>query len=146
MIQFNGVETFTQPATALFPSLSNAGWLAAAVPDAEISEAALDRAVWKLKPKLSFLTGSLEMTLTVTSRTPAEAATFKVTGKAVGSGTTVVATLAFAPTESGGTDVRWTGEITELNGLLKMVPKGLIQATAQKIISDVWTAIRVKLG
>lgn len=146
MIHFDGVETFSQPATALFPSLSNAGWLAAAVPDAEISEATLDRAVWKLKPKLSFLTGSLETTLTVTSRTPAEAATFKVNGKAVGSGTTVVATLAFAPTESGGTDVRWTGEITELNGLLKMVPKGLIQATAQKIIADVWTAIRVKLG
>ena len=146
MIHFDGVETFPQPATALFPSLSNAGWLAAAVPDAEIFEATLDRAVWKLKPKLSFLMGSLETTLTVTSRTPAEAATFKVNGKAVGSGTTVVATLAFSPTESGGTDVRWTGEITELNGLLKMVPKGLIQATAQKIIADVWTAIRMKLG
>jgi carbon monoxide dehydrogenase subunit G len=146
MIHFEGIETFPQPASALYPSLSNAGWLATVVPDAEVVEGTLDRAVWNLKPKLSFLTGSIQTTLSVTSRTPGEAATFKVNGKAVGSGSTVVAKLTLEPTDSGGTAVRWTGELTELNGLLKMVPKGLIQATAQKIIADVWTAIRVKLG
>jgi carbon monoxide dehydrogenase subunit G len=146
MIHFDGIETFPHPASALYPSLSNAGWLASAVPDAEVVEGTLDRAVWNLKPKLSFLTGSIQTTLSVTSRAPGEAATFKVNGKAVGSGSTVVATLTLDATDSGGTAVRWTGEITELNGLLKMVPKGLIQATAQKIIADVWTAIRVKLG
>jgi carbon monoxide dehydrogenase subunit G len=146
MIHFDGTEVFPQPPATLFGPLSDAGWLAAAVPDAEIDEATPERAVWKLKPKLSFLTGALETTLAVQGRVPNESVTFKVNGKAVGSGSTVVATLAFAPTETGGTNVKWTGEITELNGLLKMVPKGLIQATAQKIIADVWAAIRVKLS
>jgi carbon monoxide dehydrogenase subunit G len=145
MIHFEGTEAFAQSPAQLFGPLSDAGWLASAVPEAEILEASPDRAVWNLKPKLSFLTGSLQTTLAVTARVPNESATFKVNGKAVGSGSTVVAILAFQPTETG-TTVKWTGEITELNGLLKMVPKGLIQATAQKIIADVWTAIRVKLG
>ena len=146
MIHFDGTEAFNHSPAHLFTPLSDAGWLAAAVPDAEIAEASPDRAVWKLKPKLSFLTGALETTLAVTARVPNESVTFKVNGKAVGSGSTVVATLALIPTDSGGTIVKWMGEITELNGLLKMVPKGLIQATAQKIIADVWAAIRVKIG
>lgn len=146
MIHFDGTEVFPQSPATLFAPLTDAGWLAAAVPEAEIAEAAPDRAVWKLKPKLSFLTGAFETTLSVMSRVPGESATFKVNGKAIGSGSTVVATLALTPTDAGGTSISWTGELTELNGLLKMVPKGLIQATAQKIIADVWAAIRVKLG
>ena len=145
MIHFEGTEAFTQSPSQLFGPLSDAGWLASAVPEAEISETSHDRAVWKLKPQLSFLTGSLETTLSVTSRKPNDSIMYTVNGKAVGSGTKVVANLNLTPTESG-TTVKWTGEITELNGLLKMVPKGLIQAAAQKIIADVWVAIRHKIG
>ncbi|MFO0935026.1 MAG: SRPBCC domain-containing protein [Gemmataceae bacterium] len=146
MIHFNGTEAFTQSPAELFGPLSDAGWLATAVPEAEMIEASPERAVWKLKPKLSFLTGSLETTLAVTSREPDQSVTFKVNGRAVGSGSTVVASLVLETEQPKGTIVRWTGEITELNGLLKMVPKGLIQAAAQKIIIDVWAAIRAKLG
>lgn len=146
MIHFDGTEVFTQSPATLFGPFSDAGWLAAAVPEAEMIESSPDQAIWNLKPKLSFLTGALKTTLAVTARVPNDSVTFKVNGKAVGSGSTVVATLAFTPIDAGGTTVKWTGEITELNGLLKMVPKGLIQATAQKIIADVWTAIRVKIG
>lgn len=144
MIHFEGIESFAQSPAELFGLLTDAGWLATAIPDAQVTETSHDRATWKLKPKLSFITGSLETVLVVTMRTPQTKATFKVTGKAVGSGSTVVATLSFDPSATG-TSIRWTGEITELNGLLKMVPKGLIQAAAQKIIADVWLALRTKI-
>jgi uncharacterized protein len=146
MIHFEGIETFSKPPQELFGSLSDAHWLATAVPEAKVLEATPDRAVWDLKPALSFLTGSLQTTLVVSERKPPDSVIFKVTGKAVGSGSTIVSSLTLTPTETQGTDVRWTGEITELNGLLKMVPKPLIQATAQKIIADLWIAIRKKLS
>jgi carbon monoxide dehydrogenase subunit G len=145
MIHFEGLESFAKPPGDLFDPLTDAAWLAAAVPDATIAEANADRAVWDLKPKLNFITGSLQTTLVVSERHPHTTAVFKVTGKAVGSGSTVVTTLNFAPSPTG-TDIRWTGEITELNGLLKMVPKPLIQAAAQKVIADLWAAIRAKLS
>jgi uncharacterized protein len=145
MIHFEGLESFAKPPAELFGPLTDAAWLAASIPDATIAEATPDRAVWDLKPKLNFITGSLQTTLVVSERTPNSAAVFKVTGKAVGSGSTVVTTLNFAESPTG-TDIRWTGEITELNGLLKMVPKPLIQAAAQKVIAEVWGAIRVKVS
>ena len=45
-----------------------------------------------------------------------------------------------------GTKVHWTGQITALTGLLKMVPKGLIQSTAAKIIEDIWAGVEKKLS
>ena len=50
-----------------------------------------------------------------------------------------------APAEGGGTAVHWTGDLTEVTGLLKMVPKGLLQGAAQKVIDDVWAAVAAKL-
>jgi carbon monoxide dehydrogenase subunit G len=46
----------------------------------------------------------------------------------------------------GGTVVPWTGELVEVTGLLKMVPRGLLQATAEKVIGDVWAAVGEKLS
>jgi carbon monoxide dehydrogenase subunit G len=46
----------------------------------------------------------------------------------------------------GGTAVPWTGDLVEVTGLLKMVPKGLLQSTAQKVIDDVWAAVGAKLA
>jgi carbon monoxide dehydrogenase subunit G len=52
-----------------------------------------------------------------------------VVTKAVGATSTVIVRLAFHDAD-GGTRVVWTGELAEVTGLLKMVPKGLLQATA----------------
>lgn len=144
MIHFEGHESFPRSPAELFPLLSDAAWLARTVPEAAITDATADRAVWDLKPKLNFLTGTLQTTLAVSERVPNDRVTFKVTGKAVGSGSTVVTALTLTPRDDG-TAIHWTGEITELNGLLKMVPKPLIQAAAQKIIAELWTAIRTKV-
>lgn len=145
MIHFEGVESYPVPPAALYPKLSDAGYLAKCLPDATVMEATPDKAEWKMKPKLSFLTGSLDTILTVTNRVPGESASFHVLGKAIGAASGVDAVLTLKPATGGGTDVHWTGDIVELTGLLKMVPKGLIQSAAQKVIADVWAAIRPKL-
>lgn len=144
MIRFAGEEAFPLPPVALFDRLADAGFLAGCLPDAHVTAATPDKAAWKLRPKLGFLSGELDTELTVTDRTPPAAATYAVHGKAIGATSTTDAELRFEPT-ADGTLVTWSAEITALTGLLKMVPKGLIQAAAQKVIADVWQAVRAKV-
>ena len=145
MIRFEGREEFRQTPEDLFAKLTDAAFLVKSLPDAEIESATADVAVWKLRPKLAFISGSLETTLSVTERTPVTTARYTVVGKGVGASSTVVAVLNFAPHDTG-TVVTWTGEITALTGLLKLVPKGLIQSAAEKVIADVWAAVHQACG
>src|SRR5436190_6561983 len=72
LIQLVGTESYPVSAMALYPKLSDAGFLSQCLPDATVVEATPDRAEWKQKPKLSFITGSLDTVLTVTGRVPGE--------------------------------------------------------------------------
>lgn len=99
---------------------------------------------WKLKPKLSFLTGGLDAVIEVVGREPDRSASFRIVSKAIGASSTVGAVLQFQASESG-TLVNWAGDLLEVTGLLKMVPKGLLQGTAEKVIEDTWQAIEAKL-
>ena len=54
MIHFEGVQPFALPVAEVAAKLSDAGFLANCVPDAQVSEATPDKAVGKIKPKLSF--------------------------------------------------------------------------------------------
>lgn len=145
MIHFEGTESFPHPPAVVQAQLGDAGWVARCVPDAEVTHAEADRSAWRVKPKLAFVAGTLDTEATITSRSD-NAVRYRITGKGVGASSTVDAALTFRPTDDGGTAIDWTGDITELSGLLKMVPKGLIQSAASKVIADVWTAVRGKLG
>lgn len=145
MIHFEGRKTFALPVAEVAAKLSDAAFLVSCLPDTEIVEATSDRAVWKLKPKLAFLSGSLTVEMTATARDPGRSVTFRVQAKAIGTSSTVMTALTFSPTPEGGTEVYWTGDVTEVTGLLKMVPKGLIQGSAEKVIEEVWSAVSARL-
>lgn len=145
MIHFEGERSFPRPLASTYAKLSDAAFLVECVPDAHVAEASADRAAWKLKPKLSFLTGSLDAVLTVTAREPDKQAAFRITTKAIGASSTVTATLHFSESGPESTAVHWSADLVEVTGLLKMAPKGLLQGTAEKVIEDMWTAIAAKL-
>jgi carbon monoxide dehydrogenase subunit G len=144
MIHFEGEKTFSRPLPDVAAKLSDVGFLVGCLTDAQVSEVGPDRAVWKLRPKLSFLTGSLEVKLEAVGRDPGKSVTYKVSSRAIGATSTVNVVLGFREAD-GGTAVPWAGDLVEVTGLLKMVPKGLLQATAQKVIDDVWAAVSEKL-
>ncbi|MFO0801709.1 MAG: SRPBCC domain-containing protein [Gemmataceae bacterium] len=144
MIHFTGERRFALPVGELFSKLSDAAFLVGCLPDAKVAESSADRVAWKLKPKLSFLTGGLDAVIEVVGREPGRTATFRIVSKAIGASSTVAAVLQFLATESG-TLVNWAGDLLEVTGLLKMVPKGLLQGTAEKVIEDTWQAIEAKL-
>ncbi len=145
MIRFQGTETLAVPAATAFAKLGDAGWLAHALPDAEITSAAPDAAGWRVKPKFAFMAGVLDTTATVAGRDPDRAVRYTVVSTGVGSRSTVRATLTFAPA-AGGCTVEWVADVTELGGLLKLAPRGLIQAAAHAVIKEVWAAVGAKLA
>ncbi len=145
MIHFEGVQSFPLPVAEVAAKLSDAGFLATCVPDAHVTENSTDRAVGKVKPKLSFLTGSLTLEADVTAREPGKSVAYQVVSKVIGATSTVAAKLEFKEAEGGGTTVNWSGDLVAVTGLLKMVPKGLMEGAAKKVIDDVWAAVAAKL-
>ena len=144
MIHFEGTRSFPLPVPEVAAKLSDAAFLIQAIPDAEVAQATNDRAAWKLKPKLSFLSGSLDTIMEATTREAGKSVVFRIHTKGIGASSTVQTRLEFSPSDDG-TIVHWTGDLTEVTGLLKMVPRGLLQSTAAKVIEDVWTAVSAQL-
>lgn len=145
MIRFEGTRSFALPPAEVAAKLSDAGFLAGCVPDAEITESSPDRAVGKVRPKLSFLTGALSLEATVTAREPGQSASFQLVSKVIGGSSTVTTALEFRASATGGTDVVWVGELVSVTGLLKVVPKGLLEGAAKKVIEDIWNGVAAKL-
>jgi carbon monoxide dehydrogenase subunit G len=141
MQRFEGERTFPYSVEQLWPRLSDAAFLAQCVPGATLKgEPQHDWAEYTVHPGLSFARGSLDVTMEILERREPEAVRFRLTSKGIGSSNTVETALKLAP-DGGSTRVRWTAEVTQLGGLLKMVPTGLIRGAAQKVIEDVWDGI-----
>lgn len=145
MNTFAGEQTFPHPVAVVAARLSDAGWLVGTLPDVEVTAATPERAAWKMKPKLSFVTGHLDSAMDQTAHDPCAAVKFSVVTKAIGATSTVHIRLTFRAADAG-TVVPWTGELVEVTGLLRMVPKGLLQSTAEKVIAEVWAAVGAKIG
>src|SRR5207248_6651771 len=136
---------FALRAPELFARLSDAAWLVGCLTEVHVIRAEVDVAAWSMRPALSFVAGTIDTTLTIAQRTPPAEMRATVTSKGIGATATVETHLTFAP-QGEGTRVHWEMVITQLTGLLKLVPKGLLQATAQKVIDDVWTQIEKRLS
>jgi len=141
MIHFEGIRDFPLPPEAVFAKLGDAGFLVGCLKDAEeVTEKGPDRAVWKLQPGLSFVRTKLDITMDITDRSPVTRVNVKLFSRGIGATATVQAVLNIEPASSGSV-VRWSADVSELTGLLKLVPKGLISSTAHKIIDDTWSEV-----
>lgn len=145
MLHFEGDKEFQRPAADISQKLGDARYLAECVPDVErLASVDAQQFVAVVRPGVSFVRGKMEITLRVLEVVPAQSIKYHVRGKSIGSTNQITAAIALTPTESG-TRVHWVADITELGGLLKLVPKGLIQAAAQKVIADLWTCVESRL-
>jgi uncharacterized protein len=145
MSRFEGDQDLPLPPSDLWPKLSDARFLVRCVPGIErVSQLEPNRAVFILRPGLSFARGTLEVTLQVADAVPNQSVRFILHSKGIGSTSDVEAVLTFQPQETGSR-IHWVTEIKQLGGLLKAVPGGLIQAAARKVINDAWTAVETQL-
>jgi carbon monoxide dehydrogenase subunit G len=87
----------------------------------------------------------MDVTLEIVERKEPEAVRVRLTSKGVGTRSVVETGLKLAA-EGTGTKVNWTAKVTELGGLLKMAPAGLVRGAAHKVIEDVWEGIVKQLS
>jgi carbon monoxide dehydrogenase subunit G len=145
MTKFEGDRSFALPYETVAAKLGDAAFLLSCLRNVDqVVEAGPDKAVWKLRTGFSFLSTTLEVALTVTERS-AERAAYEALSRGVGASSRVVAVLSFAPAGSG-TLVRYTAEIVERTGFLKVISGGLIEAAARSVIDETWKAIEAKLS
>jgi carbon monoxide dehydrogenase subunit G len=146
MIHLDGSRTFPVPPAAAWAKLSDLAFVVGCLPDVkEVKDLKPDGAVLILRPGLSFVRGDLTLTITKLEETPPTAARWKLETKGIGSSSTVEATLGLAAGPDNGTALQWSADVTQLGGLLKAVPGGMIQGAARKVIDDVFGAIGAKL-
>ena len=145
MLQFSGERDFTRPPAEVWAKLRDLPFLVGCIPDVEPgAQIEKDSARFTIRPGFSFVRGKLDATLRLAEALEGESLRYAVQSKGVGSSSEVVTELKLAP-QGQGTQDRWSAEITQLGGLLKAVPRGLIQAAAQKVIADVWESLAARI-
>ena len=145
MLHLEGDRDFPKPPEEVWDKLSDTRFLAGCVPGAEaIAQAEREHVVCTVRPGFSFVRGTLELTLHVAEAVPSRSIRLLLHTKGIGSTSDVEADLALAP-QAHGTRLHWAIDIRSLGGLLKAVPQGLIQASAQKVITDALAAVEARL-
>src|SRR5262249_45553424 len=132
-MQMEGDRDLALPPAEAWAKLCDAGWLVGCLTTVEVLRAEPDVAAWRRRRGLAFLAGSIDTTWTITERTAPTELKATVFSKGIGASATVATHLTFAEHEAG-TRVHWQMEITQLTGLLKLIPRGLLQATAGKVV------------
>ena len=141
MLTFEGDQDFSQPPDEVWSKLANPQFLVRCIPDVQsVARAGPDEAVFSLRPGFSFVRGTLQITLQVVEANKPVSARLRANSKGIGTSSDVEAILELGP-HNAGTRVHWVAEVKQLGGLLKAVPQGLIKASAQKVIADIWSAI-----
>jgi carbon monoxide dehydrogenase subunit G len=143
MIHFEGKRLVASAPADVFAKLGDAGFLVDRVKDLEsVSVRTADRAVCRVRPNLSFIKSTLEVALTIDERIAPDTIRTTAFSKGIGASGTVKTAIRIIPRESGtGSEIHWMADITELTGLLKLVPKGIITSTATKIIDESWAEL-----
>ena len=145
MIHFEGHREFPLPIADVFAKLGDAAFIVSCLKDVdEVIAMSADHAEWKLRPGFSFIRGTLDIKMEILERIANTSIKVRLNSRGIGATSTVESTIAFQSKESG-TAVDWSADITELTGLLKLVPKGLISSTAGKVIEETWGEIEKKL-
>jgi carbon monoxide dehydrogenase subunit G len=145
MVQLQGEQSFSEPPAELFRRITDTEFIARCIPDLEsVLERTDERLVCRITPGLSFLQAKLNVTIEIIDQKPPHSGRMRLTSKGIGAAVEVES--AFELTEQAvqsgpGTRLHWTAEITQTQGLLKSVSRGLLEAAAKKVIGDVWTAV-----
>lgn len=137
MIQLTGERTYNYPQERVFATFSDLNQLVHLLPDVDkVKEVSDTKAVLTIRPSLSFIKGHLDMTAEKVAATAPTSCTMHLTAKAIGSQSKVEASFELSPLSDASTQMKWTAKVTELTGLLKLAPTGLIQGAAKKVIED----------
>jgi carbon monoxide dehydrogenase subunit G len=141
-MNFAGSEQFDCGPAELWACLTDMGFVSRVIPDVE-RIASLEQTGFscRVRPRFSFLTGSLDLTFEIIDSAPPGRLKVRSRGKGIGAAVVVEAELLLAA-DGSGTKLQWSGAIVAREGLLKPVGPGLIQGAAQRVIDSFWKNFR----
>jgi carbon monoxide dehydrogenase subunit G len=140
-MNFSGSEHFDSAPAELWARLTDMHFLSRVIPDVDrVTNVTQTGFSCRVRPRFSFLTGSLDLTFEITDSTPER---LKVRSRGKGIGAAVVVEAELHLTDKGtGTELNWSGVIVAREGLLKPVGPSLIQGAAQRVINTFWQNLR----
>ena len=145
MLQLSGEEQFSQPQTEVWACLSDVEFLAKCLPQLESAKREESgRLACRVRPGLSFVKGTLKVTLDIQDQLPPESIRICVDSKGIGASAAVETSVKLSAIDTG-TQLSWSAEVTQLGGLLKPIGRSLIAAAAHKVIAEGWTTFRRRL-
>ena len=144
-MNFTGAEQFECGQAELWARLADLAFVSRAIPDLDRVERIEPTGfTCRVRPRFSFLTGSLELTFEILESQPHERLKVRSRGKGIGAAVVVESELLLSPV-AGRTELRWAATIVSREGLLRPVSAGLIQGAAQRVIENFWKKFREAL-
>ncbi|HXY34909.1 MAG TPA: SRPBCC domain-containing protein [Planctomycetaceae bacterium] len=145
-MNFSGSEHFDHPVETVFDEITDLKVTAKTLPGLEkVERLEPTHLECRVRPKFSFLTGSMQMTFDVLETNRPSSARMRVIGKGIGAGLTIETAIHLAP-EGTGTRLDWSSQVTEMTGLVKALSRSLIEGAARKVVADSWAVFRTHLS
>jgi carbon monoxide dehydrogenase subunit G len=141
-MNFSGNEQFECSQAELWARLTDMAFVSRVIPDVDrVERIETSGFACRVRPKFSFLTGSLDLVFELIDSAPHERLKVRSRGKGIGAAVVVEAEMTLAAVEFG-TELNWVGTIVSREGLLKPVSLALIQGAARRVIESFWKRFR----
>ena len=138
-IHLDGSSPMNAPKERVFSLLTDPGFLAKTLPDAEdvrvLDGASLEA---KLKMRVAVVSGTLRMKMTVAEKQPPERATLLAEGS--GSGSTVRISSVFTLLGDMPTTMNWSAD-AEIGGVMAGLGSTLLKGYASKKVGEIFDGI-----
>lgn len=146
MIEIGGTEQFACDRNRMHAALADLEQVAAALPGlARIERNDGNVLVCRVRPGLSFLSGSLRTTITRREAAEKETLGYRIDSRGIGAGAAANAHIRCLPDGEGSSRVEWQVTVAELSGLLKPVGASLIEAAMGKVAAATWEGLHSRL-
>jgi carbon monoxide dehydrogenase subunit G len=145
-MNFTGSEHFDVPIETVFDEITDLNVTAKTLPGLErVDRLEGTHLECRVRPKFSFLTGSMQMIFDILEKNRPSSARMRVVGKGIGASLTIETTIHLTA-EGTGTRLDWESQVTELGGLVKALSRSLIEGAARKVVADSWAVFRTHLS
>lgn len=144
-MNISGSEHFEYPIETVFDEITDLNVTAKTLPGLEkVERVDRNHLECRVRPKFSFLTGSMQMIFDILETDRPSSARMRVKGKGIGA-SLAIETSIHLTAEGSGTLLDWESHVTELTGLVKALSRTLIEGAARKVVSDSWAVFRTHL-
>jgi carbon monoxide dehydrogenase subunit G len=145
-MNFSGSEHFDAPIETVFDEITNLNVTAKTLPGMErVERLEPTHLECRVRPKFSFLTGSMQMIFDILEKDRPSTARMRVIGKGIGASLAIETSVRLT-SETAGTRLDWSSEVTQMTGLIKALSHSLIEGAAKKVVADSWATFRAHLA